>query len=76
MIDKSTDELFVNEINTIPGSLSFYLWEKCGVSFKDLLDEMIKLAFRRAEKRAEMTSSFDTNLLQTASFGGTKGAKR
>ena len=76
MIDKSTDELFVNEINTIPGSLSFYLWEKCGVSFNELLDEMIRLAFRRAEKRAEMTSSFDTNLLQTASFGGTKGAKR
>ena len=75
MIDKKTGELFVNEINTIPGSLSFYLWKECGVSFTELCDRLIGLAFKRAEKKSELLSSFDTDLLSTADLGTTKGAK-
>ena len=76
MIDGDSGELYVNEINTIPGSLSFYLWEHCGVSFTQLLDKLIELAFKRQRKQSELLSSFDTNLLETASFGGgAKGAK-
>ena len=75
MIDEDSGELFVNEINTIPGSLSFYLWEHCGISFTQLLDKLISLAFKRSRNRADLLSSFDTNLLETASFGGSKGAK-
>ena len=75
MIDEDSGELFVNEINTIPGSLSFYLWEHCNVSFTELCDRLISLAFKRQRNRENLLSSFDTNLLETASFGGTKGAK-
>lgn len=75
MIDGKTGELFVNEINTIPGSLSFYLWKECGVPFGDLCDRLISLAFKRAARKAEFLSSFDTNLLKTADLGGSKGAK-
>jgi len=67
-----TEELYVNELNTIPGSLSFYLWEATGKSFAQLLDELMKLAFKRERKQDELNFSFDTNILQgiTLSRGG------
>ena len=71
-----TGEWWVNEINTIPGSLAFYLFEAAGTSFADLLSEMIDLAFKRQRERDSLTFSYETNLLSTASIGGAKGAKR
>ena len=53
--DKETGGLWVNEINTIPGSLAFYLWEAAGTSFTALLDEMLSLAFKRAREREALT---------------------
>lgn len=73
--DKESGELWVNEINTIPGSLSFYLWEEEGVSFADLLDQMIKLAFKRERERKALTFSYETNLLAGAADGLTMGKK-
>ncbi len=70
-----TGELWVNEINTTPGSLSFYLWEATDLPFDQLLDEMISLAFKRQRGRDALQFSYDTNLLSTASLGGAKGAK-
>ena len=69
-----TDKVYVNEINTIPGSLSFYLWEKTNMSYRDLLDKLISLAFRRNRNRENLTFTIDTNILSGVSFG-TKGAK-
>lgn len=73
--DKETGELWVNEINTIPGSLAFYLWEAAGVPFAELLDRMIALAFKRQRQREVLTFSYDVNLLAGVSLGGAKGAK-
>ena len=70
-----TGELFVNEINTIPGSLAFYLWEAAGTPFTALLDEMIALAFKRAREREALTFSVDSNLLASVRLGGAKGGK-
>ncbi len=70
-----TGELWVNEINTTPGSLSFYLWEATDLPFAQLLDEMIALAFKRQRQREALQFSYDTNLLSTVSLGGAKGAK-
>ncbi|MQN01871.1 MAG: D-alanine--D-alanine ligase [Lachnospiraceae bacterium] len=75
MIDEATGKLYFNEINTIPGSLSFYLWEPSGVPYKDLLDQLIQLALKRARKYQNITFTFDTNILNSASFGGAKGVK-
>ncbi len=75
MIDEDTGKLYFNEINTIPGSLSFYLWEPLGVPYKELLDRMIKLALKRARTEEDITFSFDTNILNSASLGGSKGGK-
>lgn len=75
MIDADTDKLYFNEINTIPGSLAFYLWEPVGVPYKELLDRMIQLALKRERTEESLTFTFDTNILNQASFGGPKGSK-
>ena len=75
MIDADTDKLYFNEINTIQGSLAFYLWEPVGVPYKELLDRMIQLALKRERTEESLTFTFDTNILNQASFGGSKGSK-
>ena len=75
MIDGDNGEIYVNEINTIPGSLSFYLWEASGLSFTALMDELVRLALKRRRQRKQLQFSFDTNLLSTAQLGGAKGSK-
>ena len=75
MIDEENGELYFNEINTIPGSLAFYLWEPKGVPYKTLLDRMIELALKRAREEEEVTFVFNTNILNQSSLGGAKGSK-
>ncbi|MBQ6441426.1 MAG: D-alanine--D-alanine ligase [Lachnospiraceae bacterium] len=75
MIDEDTGKLYFNEINTIPGSLAFYLWEPIGVPYRELLDRMIQLSLKRVRTEGNLTFTFDTNILNTASFGGSKGSK-
>lgn len=75
MIDKETDKVYLNEINTIPGSLSFYLWEPLGLKYTQLLDRMIQLALKRFRENEKLTFSFETNVLAGVKLGGSKGAK-
>ncbi len=75
MIDTQSGEIYLNEINTIPGSLSFYLWEPLGVSYTELLDEMIALGIKRHREQNEISYAFDTNVLEGIHFGGAKGSK-
>jgi D-alanine-D-alanine ligase len=75
MIDTKTDTVYANEINTIPGSLAFYLWEATGVKYTDLIDRLIDLAFKRNRLRDNITYTIDTNILAGVSFGGAKGSK-
>ena len=74
MIDTASDRVYANEINTIPGSLAFYLWEATGLKYSDMLDRLIELAFRRARNRDNLTFAINTNILSGAAFGS-KGAK-
>ena len=76
MMDTATGNIWLNEINTIPGSLSFYLWEPIGVKYTELLDRMISLALKREREGENITYTFDSNVLQGVKLGGgTKGAK-
>ena len=76
LLDNQTGELYANEINTIPGSLAFYLWEKSGLTFSQLMDEMIRLALKRQRQQSLLHRSFETNLLQHAQIGGAKAGKK
>lgn len=71
MIDKSNGEIYVNEINTIPGSLSFYLWEATGLPFEKLMDTLVDLAVKRKRELEKKTVSYDQNIF--AMGGGVKG---
>jgi D-alanine-D-alanine ligase len=73
MIDLEDNNVYVNEINTIPGALSFYLWEATGKTFEKELDELVELAFKRNRERQNRTYSYDQNIL--ALGNGVKGAK-
>ncbi len=76
MIDKDTDQVYVNEINPIPGSLAFYLWEALGKPYAALLDDMVKLALKREREEQSRLTSFDSNILQNANLSGAKGVKK
>ena len=73
MVDGDTRRIYVNEINTIPGSLSFYLWEAAGIPFDKLMDRLVHLALKRKREDDRKTVSYDSNIF--ALGGGTKGAK-
>ena len=68
------DDLYINEINLIPGSLAFYLWEPLGISFKDMLDCMIEDAFAAHAEKNRSVFSYDSSILRSVQ-GGLKGAK-
>lgn len=70
------DRVYANEINTIPGSLAFYLWEASGVKYKELLDRAISLAFKRKRTRDSLNFTFESNILAGVhDLSGAKGSK-
>ncbi|MGN0754445.1 MAG: D-alanine--D-alanine ligase family protein [Aristaeellaceae bacterium] len=75
MFDKATEQVFITEINTIPGSLAFYLWENAGVKYSRLIDRMVDAALRAHEDRNMRNYAFTSDILKSVSLGGTKGAK-
>ena len=74
LMNAETEELWVNEVNTCPGSLSFYLWEPVGLAYPALLDTMVSLALKRERERKSFHSAIDTGILKNFS-GGAKGTK-
>ncbi|MDG5767441.1 D-alanine--D-alanine ligase [Balneolales bacterium ANBcel1] len=75
LLNTDTGEIFFNEINTIPGSFSFYLWEATEVPFDRLLGELISLALKRHQKKNSRVRSHEVNLLSQKAAKGLKGLK-
>lgn len=73
LIDKKKEKVYVNEPNTIPGSLSFYLWQPIDKQYNELLDEAINIAIREYKSKSKKVYSFDTNIL--SGYNGLKGTK-
>jgi D-alanine-D-alanine ligase len=63
LYEASKRRLMLNEINTTPGSLSYYLWEEEGVRFDQLVSMLIGIALDRHESRRATVYSFSANLL-------------
>ncbi|GAK07867.1 D-alanine--D-alanine ligase family protein [Geomicrobium sp. JCM 19038] len=76
MKDEANDTIYVNEINTIPGSLSFYLWEAADKDFQTLTNDLIQLALKRQRDRERLTFSIDSNLFSLQGGGGGKGGSK
>lgn len=75
LVNSDTNEVYFNEINTIPGSFSFYLWKESGLSFSALLQKMIDLAQLKHHQKNRLIQSYETNLLSTKAVKGIKGLK-
>jgi D-alanine-D-alanine ligase len=67
---EKTQEIKVIEENTIPGSLSFYLWEASGLSFKDMNTKLIALAIERYEDTQKNVTTFSSNILKDFNASG------
>ena len=75
IIDEATGEIFVNEINTIPGSLSFYLWEYSGINFGTLIDKLIDIALRRKQDAGFKAVNYGENIFAGGGSGAKMGGK-
>ena len=73
LVDKKSKKHYVNEINTIPGSLSFYLWEPVDLKYKDMINELIRIAIDHKKEKEQKTFTHETKILEN--FTGVKGAK-
>ena len=75
IIDKTDNSLYINEINTIPGSFAFYLWEASGLKYKDLLDELIQYAIKAYEDSSSSEYAYKSDILLNYGKGAKTGAK-
>ena len=79
MIDPASDALFITEINTIPGSLAFYLWDKSDpvISYSALIDGMVTDAFRAYEEKTQSNYAFRSDIFRhmPSDGKGIKGSK-
>ena len=80
MFDKNAGKLYITEINTIPGSLAFYLWENAGVAYTRLIDRMVGYAEKAHGDKNRANYAYTSDILKGVSFGtksakGSKGAK-
>lgn len=75
LVNGNTDQIYFNEINTIPGSFSFYLWEESGMNMRELMLKLIDIATDTHQKKVGRIRSYDTNLLDEKAVKGIKGLK-
>ena len=77
MLDRHSDRYYITEINTIPGSLAFYLWENAGVAYSRLIDRMVGYAEQAHGDKNRANYAYTSDILKGVSFGakGAKGSK-
>jgi D-alanine-D-alanine ligase len=75
LVNRDSREYYFNEINTIPGSFSFYLWEKTDLPFPKLVNRLVDIAIERHRQKSGRVRSYETNLLSSKAVKGIKGLK-
>ena len=77
MFDRESEKTYITEINTIPGSLAFYLWENAGISYSELIERMIGFAEKACNDKNQANYAYSSDILKGVSFGakGAKGSK-
>jgi D-alanine-D-alanine ligase len=74
LLDRGAQKLYVNEINTLPGSFAFYLWEPVGISPEELVDRLVSLAVETHREKGKTQFTSGNQLLQHTDFLGLKKA--
>ena len=62
LVDVKNDTFYTIEINTIPGSLSYYLWEAKGIPFEEMIDKMIDSAIYDFKEQEKILKNIDSPL--------------
>lgn len=75
MYDVNTEKLYVTEVNTIPGSMAYYLWEKSGMGYAALIDEMVRCAMKAHQEKNDNNYAYASDILKNVQLGGKTGAK-
>lgn len=63
IIDKSTGQIYANEINSIPGSLSYYLFEPKGIKYDELIDRLINIAIENYKREEKLNYTFESSVI-------------
>jgi len=75
LIQPDSGVIFLNEINTMPGSVSFYLWQPLGMSARDVVNKLVALARDAHAEKRRSTYNYQTNLVSLTASRGLKGVK-
>jgi D-alanine-D-alanine ligase len=76
LVKEDSGDIYLNEINTMPGSLAFYLWQEDTMTPADVVDELIRLAEDAYAEKRKTVYSYKTGLLDHAAAKGLKGIKK
>ncbi|MBZ0280315.1 MAG: D-alanine--D-alanine ligase [Anaerolineae bacterium] len=68
-------QIYLNEINTMPGSIAFYLWQDGGMSPRDLVHQLVEIAKEAHAEKRRNTYDYRTNLVELTAQRGLKGVK-
>lgn len=69
------ETIYLNEINTMPGSLAFYLWREVGLSSRDVVEKLVRLAQDAYAEKRRTTYDYRTDLISMTAARGLKGVK-
>jgi D-alanine-D-alanine ligase len=75
LVKPDNDEVYLNELNTMPGSLAFYLWQEDGLPPRDLVHQLVELAKEAHADKRRNTYNYQTNLIALTATRGLKGIK-
>lgn len=75
MYDAASDGLYITEINTLPGSMAFYLWEATGLPYAKMIDKLVEYAMAAKQDKDDSNYAYSSNILSDVSLGGKAGPK-
>ena len=75
MYDAASNGLYITEINTIPGSMAFYLWEATALPYADMIDKLVEYAMEARQDKDDSNYAYSSSILTDVSLGGKTGAK-
>lgn len=75
MYDAASDGLFITEINTLPGSMAFYLWEATGMPYREMIDRLVAFAMEAKQDKDDSNYAYSSSILSDVSLGGKAGPK-
>jgi D-alanine-D-alanine ligase len=75
LVRPDQNDVFLNEINTMPGSLAFYLWQETGMSARQVVDTLVDIAREAHAEKRRNTYNYKTNLIALTASRGIKGSK-